>query len=150
MSCSRVLPFHRVKVALRRENVRPWHEVEHDFIECEYRAVRDRQMKELELEDDLLSKVPVRYVTHFHTKRVFCSLSPRNLRAKLYKESFEFVRQQRIQCLLQGAWFVNALPQSSPREAARRPSRPWRFMRLVDRINLFMKTPTDIMYRILV
>jgi engulfment/cell motility protein 1 len=103
----------QVKVALRRENVRPWHEVEHDFIECEYRAVRDRQMKELELEDDLLSKVPVR-----------------NLRAKLYKESFEFVRQQRIQCLHQGAWFVNALPQSSPRDAVRRPSRPWRFMRL--------------------
>ncbi|KAF8892151.1 ELMO/CED-12 family-domain-containing protein [Infundibulicybe gibba] len=103
----------QVKVALRSENVRAWHEVEHDFIECEYRAVRDRQMKELELEDDLLSKVPVR-----------------NLRAKLYKESYEFVRQQRIQCLLQGAWFVNALPQSSPRDAVRRPSRPWRFMRL--------------------
>ncbi|KAJ3510838.1 hypothetical protein NLJ89_g4449 [Agrocybe chaxingu] len=103
----------QVKVALRRENVRPWHEVEQEFMECEYRAVRDRQMKELELEDDLLSKVPVR-----------------NLRAKLYKESYEFVRQQRIQCLLQGAWFVNAIPQSSPRDAARRPHRPWRFMRL--------------------
>ena len=52
--------LQRVKVALRRENVRPWHEVEQDFIDCEYRAVRDRQMKELELEDDLLSKIPVR------------------------------------------------------------------------------------------
>ncbi|KAG6910017.1 hypothetical protein DXG01_013739 [Tephrocybe rancida] len=103
----------QVKVALRSENVRSWREVEHDFNEREYRAVRDRQMKELELEDDLLSKVPVR-----------------NLRTKLYKESYEFVRQQRIQCLLQGAWFVNALPQSSPREPARRPGRPWRFMRL--------------------
>jgi hypothetical protein len=50
----------RVKVALRRENSRPWHEVEADFLECEYRAVRDRQMKELEMEDDLLNKVPVR------------------------------------------------------------------------------------------
>ncbi|KAG6832265.1 hypothetical protein H0H87_002161 [Tephrocybe sp. NHM501043] len=103
----------QVKVALRSENVRSWHEVEHDFNEREYRAVRDRQMKELELEDDLLSKVPVR-----------------NLGAKLYKESYEFVRQQRIQCLLQGAWFVNALPQSSPREPVRRSGRPWRFMRL--------------------
>lgn len=52
----------RVKVALRSENVRAWHEVEHDFLECEYRSVRDRQMKELELEDDLLSKIPVRSV----------------------------------------------------------------------------------------
>ncbi|KAF9525327.1 ELMO/CED-12 family-domain-containing protein [Crepidotus variabilis] len=103
----------QIKSALRRENSRPWHEVESDFLDIEYRAVRDRQMKELELEDDLLSKVPVR-----------------NLRAKLYKESFEFVRQQRTQCLLQGAWFINAIPASSPRESVRRPSRPWRFMRL--------------------
>ena len=54
----------RVKVALRRENERPWHEVEHDFLESEYRAVRDRQMRELELEDDLLNKVPVRYAAN--------------------------------------------------------------------------------------
>ncbi|KAH8116469.1 ELMO/CED-12 family-domain-containing protein [Phellopilus nigrolimitatus] len=105
----------QVKVALRHENVRAWHEVENDFLESEYRAVRDRQMKELENEDDLLSKVPVR-----------------NLRAKLYKESFEFVRQQRVQCLLQGAWFVNAIPltSASAKDASRRPTRPWRFMRL--------------------
>ncbi len=56
-------PNRRVKVALRSESVRPWHEVEQEFSESEYRAVRDRQMKELELEDDLLNKVPVRYVT---------------------------------------------------------------------------------------
>ncbi|TDL23950.1 hypothetical protein BD410DRAFT_129883 [Rickenella mellea] len=105
----------QVKVALREENIRPWHEVEHDFLDSEYRAVRDRQMKELELEDDLLSKVPVR-----------------NLRAKLYKESYEFVRQQRIQCLMQGAWFVTAIPLNTPvkSDAIRRPTRPWRFMRL--------------------
>ncbi|KIK61716.1 hypothetical protein GYMLUDRAFT_243399 [Collybiopsis luxurians FD-317 M1] len=104
----------QVKVALRSENSRAWHEVEHDLLECEYRAVRDRQMKELELEDDLLSKVPVR-----------------NLRAKIYKESYEFVRQQRIQCMLQGSWFVIALPSDSPMlRDSRRPSKPWRFMRL--------------------
>jgi engulfment and cell motility protein 1 len=51
-----------VKVALRGENVRPWHEVEQDFLESDYQAVRERQMKELEEEDDLLSKVPVRCV----------------------------------------------------------------------------------------
>ena len=50
---------------MRDENVRAWHEVEHDFLECEYRAVRDRQMKELENEDDLLNKAPVRYDTTF-------------------------------------------------------------------------------------
>lgn len=102
----------QIKLALRSENVRQWHEVEADF-QCEYQKVRDRQMQELELEDDLLSKVPVR-----------------NLRAKLYKESYEFVRQQRIQCLLQGAWFVNAVPAGTPRDSMRRPARPWRFLRL--------------------
>jgi engulfment and cell motility protein 1 len=102
----------RVKVALRQEHLRPWHEMVQDFSDCEYRGVRERQMKELEEEDDLLSKIPVR-----------------NLRAKLYKESKEFVRQQRIHCLLQGAWFLNAIPVSAP--TPRRPARPWRFMRLV-------------------
>ncbi|KAJ3823203.1 ELMO/CED-12 family-domain-containing protein [Lentinula raphanica] len=104
----------QVKVALQSENVRAWHEVEHDFLECEYRAVRDRQIKELEQEDDLLSKVPVR-----------------NLRAKIFKESYEFVRQQRIQCLMQGAWFVIALPSNAPQPRdSRRPSRPWRYVDL--------------------
>ncbi|KAI0078722.1 hypothetical protein K474DRAFT_1641153 [Panus rudis PR-1116 ss-1] len=114
---SRVVALVRsqVKEALRKENVRPWHEVEREFLESEYRAVRARQMKELELEDDVMSKVPIR-----------------NLKAKLYKESFEFVRQQRIHCLMQGAWFMNAIPMASniPRDTIRKPTRPWRFMRL--------------------
>lgn len=42
-----------VKVALRRENEPPWHEVEP---ESEH---RDRQMRELEPEDDLSHKTPV-------------------------------------------------------------------------------------------
>ncbi|KIJ55108.1 hypothetical protein M422DRAFT_23759 [Sphaerobolus stellatus SS14] len=107
----------QVKQALREENTRPWHEVETEFTDIEYAQIRDRQMKELELEDDLLSKVPVR-----------------NLRAKLYRESYEFVREQRIQCLMQGAWFINAIPVSTnfsaTREPPRRSNRSWRFMRL--------------------
>lgn len=104
----------QIKASLKNEHVKQWHEVEKDF-NCEYRKVRDRQMQELELEDKILSKVPVR-----------------NLRAKLYKESYEFVRQQRIQCLLQGAWFVNAIPAEAlaTRNHNRKPHRPWRFMRL--------------------
>ncbi|PCH36212.1 hypothetical protein WOLCODRAFT_140255 [Wolfiporia cocos MD-104 SS10] len=105
----------QVKVALRRENVRPWHEVVQEFLESEYRAVRDRQMQELELEDDVMSKIPIR-----------------NLRAKLYKESFEFVRQQRLHCLTEGAWFMNGVPAMHiiSRDTIRRPRAPWRFMRL--------------------
>ncbi|KAI0765665.1 ELMO/CED-12 family-domain-containing protein [Trametes elegans] len=105
----------QVKVALKRENIRPWHEVEQEFLESEYRAVRDRQMQELEMEDDIMSKIPIR-----------------NLRAKLYKESYEFVRQQRIHCLLEGAWFMNGIPLATtvPRDTLRRPTKPWRFLRL--------------------
>ncbi|CAE6447089.1 unnamed protein product [Rhizoctonia solani] len=108
----------QIKLALREESTRSWHEMESDFVNSEYRDIRERQMKELELTDDLLNKPPVR-----------------NLRAKLYKESYAFVRQQRIQCLMQGAWFVNGVPAGSPssREsysAPIRPQRPWRFMRL--------------------
>ncbi|KAF9240704.1 ELMO/CED-12 family-domain-containing protein [Melanogaster broomeanus] len=111
---SRVVALTRsqVKVALHQENMKPWHEVERDFLDCEYRAVRDRQMQELEAEDDLLSKVPVR-----------------NLKEKLTRESAEFVRQQRIQCLLQGAWFINGV-SSSQIGPAKRPNGPWRFIRL--------------------
>ena len=54
--------MYRVKLALRKESSREWHEVEADFLESDYRDVRDRQMEQLELEDDLLSKIPVRYV----------------------------------------------------------------------------------------
>ncbi|KAG6381651.1 ELMO/CED-12 family-domain-containing protein [Boletus reticuloceps] len=102
----------QVKVALQGEHMKPWHKLEQDFLECEYRAVRDRQMQELEAEDDLLSKVPVR-----------------NLKEKLMRESAEFVRQQRVQCLLQGAWFINGVPPAQT-GTLKRPSAPWRFMRL--------------------
>ncbi|KAF7793496.1 hypothetical protein EIP86_004608 [Pleurotus ostreatoroseus] len=106
----------QVKAALKRENVRAWHEVEEEFNDVEYRKVRDRQMRELEMEDDVMGKLPVR-----------------NFRAKLYKESYEFVRQQRVYCLMQGAWFMNGLPTPSntSRDTIRRPRHQWRFLRLV-------------------
>ncbi|KZS90782.1 hypothetical protein SISNIDRAFT_551368 [Sistotremastrum niveocremeum HHB9708] len=104
----------QVKVALRRESSAQWHEVEASFVDSEYREVRDRQMKELEMEDDILTKLPVR-----------------NLRANLYKESFEFVRSQRLQCMIQGAWFVNGIPLViPPGRDPKKNQRPWRFMRL--------------------
>lgn len=36
--------------------------IKQDFEDARYEEVRDRQMKEMEIEDDLLSKMPVRYV----------------------------------------------------------------------------------------
>lgn len=113
----------QVKEALRDEASRTWFDVESDFLESDYRVVRDRQMRELEVEDDFTSKSSVR-----------------NLRGRLYRESYEFVRQQRIQCLLEGAWFrnptsnqtnyaVNRTSKSSI-AAIHTSSKPWRFYRL--------------------
>lgn len=121
----------QVKEALRDESTKTWFDVEHDFLQSDYRIVRDRQMRELEVEDDFSSKPSIR-----------------NLRARLYRESYEFVRQQRIQCLLEGAWFrttpLNSFASSSDAAGGQAVAlggrnskgfvpanpRPWRFYRL--------------------
>ncbi|KAE8212868.1 hypothetical protein CF327_g3519 [Tilletia walkeri] len=80
----------QIKESLRKEGSKSWLDLERDFLESDYRHVRDRQMREIEVDDDFSSKGPIR-----------------NLRGILYRESYEFVRQQRIHCLLEGAWFRN-------------------------------------------
>ncbi|ORY00434.1 hypothetical protein K493DRAFT_103700 [Basidiobolus meristosporus CBS 931.73] len=67
------------------------YQFEQSMLEVPYHVVRERQLKELEQEDDLLSKLAVR-----------------NLRERLYKESYQFVKEQRISCLSNGAWFNSA------------------------------------------
>ncbi|KAI5474607.1 engulfment and cell motility protein 1 [Pseudohyphozyma bogoriensis] len=83
-----------------------WNEVKQDFQHAEYKHVRDRQMREMEIEDDILGKAPVR-----------------NLRGRLYRESYEFVRNQRISCLHEGAWFKSGAKKA-------KDAKPWRFYRL--------------------
>lgn len=124
------------------ETSRTWQELESAFLHSEYRTVRDRQMKELEVDQDYSAKASIR-----------------NLRGRIYRESYEFVRQQRIHCLLEGAWFRNmsgssggvlasggrqrreststvdtAVPAAAARDAAGKgastASKPWRFYRL--------------------
>lgn len=82
----------------QEETSKTWFDLETAFLNSEYRTVRDRQMKELEVDEDYNSKSSIR-----------------NLRGRIYRESYEFVRQQRIQCLLTGAWFHNP---STPSAAA--------------------------------
>lgn len=79
-----------VQSALRNESTRSWAEVERyeiliihlnlgssilictvppsEFQETEYSLARERQIKELAIEDDLLSKAPVRYIYPFYIK----------------------------------------------------------------------------------
>ncbi|PWY97012.1 hypothetical protein BCV70DRAFT_203236 [Testicularia cyperi] len=86
----------QVGEALRNEHTKAWFDLERDFLDSEYRDVRDRQMKELEVDQDYNSKASIR-----------------NLRGRIYRESYEFVRQQRIHCLLEGAWFRNPSASST-------------------------------------
>ncbi|CAG8820356.1 14372_t:CDS:2, partial [Gigaspora margarita] len=108
----------QLKYALRDEATTQLYEFEKDMLEVEYKIIRDRQLKELELGDDLLSKTPVR-----------------NLRGQLYTESYEFVKQQRIKCLLLGDWFPLITPANLPtnqQNLGRRSiyNKKWRFYRL--------------------
>ncbi|CAG8462244.1 25589_t:CDS:10 [Dentiscutata erythropus] len=108
----------QLKYALRDEATKQLYEFEKDMLEVEYKIIRDRQLKELELGDDLLSKTPVR-----------------NLREQLYTESYEFVKQQRIKCLLLGDWFPLITPASlstNQQNLGRRSiyNKKWRFYRL--------------------
>ncbi|KAM0786337.1 hypothetical protein ACM66B_001810 [Microbotryomycetes sp. NB124-2] len=91
-----------------------WTDIQKDFAGVRYRTVRDRQLQQLIDQDDLMNKPSVKA-----------------LRGRLYLESYEFVRNQRIQCLLEGAWFP-VVAQSSKLLASKRHTvtKAWRFYRL--------------------
>ncbi|KAK4050272.1 hypothetical protein OIV83_003593 [Microbotryomycetes sp. JL201] len=93
---------------------KPWAEVQKEFAGMRYRAIRDRQLDELVRNDALMNKPSVKA-----------------LRGRLYLESYEFVRNQRIQCLMEGAWFP-VVAQSSKLLTTKRQTitKGWRFYRL--------------------
>ncbi|KAI9469935.1 MAG: ELMO/CED-12 family-domain-containing protein [Benjaminiella poitrasii] len=64
------------------------HEFDRNMLETPYQQIRDRRLKELEWADDLLGRDAIS-----------------NLRTRLSKQSYEFLKKQRISCLLEGAWF---------------------------------------------
>ncbi|GAA95214.1 uncharacterized protein L969DRAFT_92522 [Mixia osmundae IAM 14324] len=81
------------------------------FVKSDFRSVREKQMRELGTEDDLMQKAPIR-----------------SLRARLYKESFDFIRSQRMNCMKRGAWFSIPLALTTPNKKIAQKS--WRFCRL--------------------
>lgn len=87
------------------------------MLEGDFSQDRARQLRDLAVEDDLLSKLPVR-----------------SLRDRIYRESYEFMKQQRIDCLLRGAWFPTPpaflLPLGSTVPSRSVRQRPWRYYRL--------------------
>ncbi|GAA5807621.1 hypothetical protein MFLAVUS_000990 [Mucor flavus] len=71
-------------------------EFDRNMFNTPYQVIRDRRLKELEWADDLLGRDAIS-----------------NLRTRLSKQSYEFLKKQRISCLLEGAWFP--CPQSNQR-----------------------------------
>lgn len=86
-------------------------ELEEELQEFEYTRLRDLQMQLLEvnLEDQ--------WGNHLN-----------EVRTSLKQEALQFVKEQRIRCLLQGAWFPRAIHRKFGDE--RRPAISWRFLRL--------------------
>ncbi|RKP25830.1 ELMO/CED-12 family-domain-containing protein, partial [Syncephalis pseudoplumigaleata] len=72
-----------VRYTLQESEITSLFDYERAMLETPYEVMRARQLKDLEDEDDLLTKLAVR-----------------NLRERLYRESYEFVKQQRIECLV--------------------------------------------------
>ncbi|KAJ3385278.1 hypothetical protein HDU84_002382 [Entophlyctis sp. JEL0112] len=61
---------------------------ERDVLSTSYAVIRERQLSELNNDDELLQTRPFRM-----------------LREKLYASNYEFIKEQRIGCLIAGSWF---------------------------------------------
>ncbi|ORY49129.1 hypothetical protein BCR33DRAFT_714183 [Rhizoclosmatium globosum] len=71
---------------------------EREMLSTTYSVMKERQLKEFNNDEVLLTKWPFRH-----------------LREKLYERNYEFIKQQRIGCLVNGAWF----PVMSAKEKGR-------------------------------
>ncbi|KAH6670689.1 ELMO/CED-12 family-domain-containing protein [Halenospora varia] len=93
-------------------------EVEEELLEFEYQRLRELQMELLELtfEDE--------WGQHLH-----------QVRDELKHEALQFVKEQRIRCLLQGAWFPRNTPPKTTLEDGyvrreRSSTTTWRYVKL--------------------
>ncbi|KAI8137265.1 ELMO/CED-12 family-domain-containing protein [Fennellomyces sp. T-0311] len=78
----------QLRATLKSDGIKDIYEFDRVMLGTPYSVIRDRRLKELEWADDLLGREAIR-----------------NLRNRLNKQSFDFIKRQRINCLLQGAWF---------------------------------------------
>ncbi|KAI8342715.1 ELMO/CED-12 family-domain-containing protein [Chlamydoabsidia padenii] len=85
----------QLRAVFRSDEVKDISEFERVMDGTPYQVIRDRRLKELEWADDLLGREAIK-----------------NLRTRLNKQSYDFIKKQRIGCLLQGAWFPNS-PRSN-------------------------------------
>lgn len=101
----------------RGDKDRTWFAIRREFLGADYKAVRDRAVKENDLDEELGAKAPVK-----------------SLKGRLYADSFEFVRAQRIMCLHEGAWFkvpsAGAGQGNGNGRKVGQAAKGWRFYRL--------------------
>jgi engulfment/cell motility protein 1 len=110
-------------------------EVEEEMAEFELKRLRELQMELLELTYEDAWGHHLRYAYQF--PRLPSALTPhRQVRDELNHEALQFVKEQRIRCLLQGAWFPSGVnyssdagPVTSKTLSHSIPS-AWRFVRL--------------------
>ncbi|OBT56887.1 hypothetical protein VE04_02352 [Pseudogymnoascus sp. 24MN13] len=88
-------------------------EAEEEIAEFEYQRLREVQMEVL--------KFSFEDQWGHHLQQV---------REELHNESLQFVKEQRIRCLLQGSWFPRSATRGDSNSVASVRSRPWRFARL--------------------
>ncbi|ELR10139.1 hypothetical protein VC83_04320 [Pseudogymnoascus destructans] len=88
-------------------------EAEEEIAEFEYQRLREVQMEVL--------KFSFEDQWGHHLQQV---------REELHNESLQFVKEQRIRCLLQGSWFPRSATRGDSNSPASVRSKPWRFARL--------------------
>lgn len=128
----RILIEQVVGQAPRMKDVK---DVEEDLAEFELKRLRELQMEVLELTYEDAWGHHLRYATCFHMIRAQLTVHSQ-VRDELNHEALQFVKEQRIRCLLQGAWFpigmdygTSAGPVTGKTLNRSVPS-AWRFVRL--------------------
>ncbi|CAO3703335.1 unnamed protein product [Rhizopus stolonifer] len=109
----------QLQSTLNNNAVKDIHDFDKNMFGTAYSVIRDRRLKELEWADDLLGREAIS-----------------NLRSRLSKQTFEFLKKQRISCLLEGAWFpcpnyrISINGSSSATLSSASTGKKWRYYKL--------------------
>ncbi|KAL7421273.1 hypothetical protein Q5752_004158 [Cryptotrichosporon argae] len=105
----------QIHLSLTDEMSKTWLDLERDFLDSDYRSIRDRQMQLADKEDGMLERSAIR-----------------ELKEKVNKEAYDVVSEQRVACMIQGSWFnsANILLPGVHTSVRATSAKPLRFVRL--------------------
>lgn len=92
----------QTSLTLSDEASKTWLHLEKDFLEADYRSIRDRQMEMLEKEDGMLSKPSVKELREKLGIEAYGVLAEQRSAAQ---SCARLMADGRVGCMLQGAWF---------------------------------------------